>query len=384
MSAVSQLAASICQRLGALYDLKMDDNEIACPASALAPLCKLRNLRTLSLEKNRLSEVPSLIGTMLSLRKISLHSNQLAELPASLCLLVALENLDASLGVLLDGLEARGLLDEALVIVTADHGEAFGEHGLVEHSKGVIEPLLRVPFVVKRPRQTAGRERGARASAASGGECDETTRREGEPSFLDRADARPDERTHVVEKDVSRALRCNFNDQLLGGAVPRRAFSRECSFRLRRLSDAVIAVLRREDEVPALLEFDLVGRELPRGPARGSVPVHHHHAGHPPVGPLADAALDPRPDGEAQLHLGGLAGLRVLGFGRPLHLLARVPLREELVGGHRLLDVLRDDLVRLARHPKHCAAVPAVNDAHDGVDGRAVGVAALRLKERWR
>ena len=77
----------------------------------------------------------------------------------------ALGNLDAALGALFDGLENRGLLDGALVIVTSDHGEAFGEHGLVEHSKDVREPLLRVPFVVKAPRQRIGRDVAQRVSS---------------------------------------------------------------------------------------------------------------------------------------------------------------------------------------------------------------------------
>jgi len=79
-----------------------------------------------------------------------------AELVA--CYDEALVNLDAALGALFDGLEHRGLLADALVIVTSDHGEAFGEHGLVEHSKDVRECLLRVPFVVKNPRQRVGRD----------------------------------------------------------------------------------------------------------------------------------------------------------------------------------------------------------------------------------
>ena len=73
---------------------RMDENDIECPASALAPLCKLRYLRTLTLEKNKLTEIPALIGTMLSLRKISLHTNSIIELPAAMCLLTSLENLD--------------------------------------------------------------------------------------------------------------------------------------------------------------------------------------------------------------------------------------------------------------------------------------------------
>jgi hypothetical protein len=93
-SGVLALSKAICEHLGMLQELRMDENELECPVEELAPLCKLRNLRTLSMDKNRLTELPSLIGTMLSLRKISLHSNQLNSLPPSICLLVNLDTLD--------------------------------------------------------------------------------------------------------------------------------------------------------------------------------------------------------------------------------------------------------------------------------------------------
>ncbi len=66
-------------------------------------------------------------------------------------------NADRGVGELLAALERDGLLDGALVIVTADHGEYLGEHDLVEHSKDVYEPALRVPLIVKRPGQSRGR-----------------------------------------------------------------------------------------------------------------------------------------------------------------------------------------------------------------------------------
>ena len=93
-SGVLALSKAICEHLGMLHELRLDENELECPVEELAPLCKLRNLRTLSMDKNRLTELPSLIGTMLSLRKISLHSNQLNSLPPSICLLVNLDTLD--------------------------------------------------------------------------------------------------------------------------------------------------------------------------------------------------------------------------------------------------------------------------------------------------
>lgn len=63
----------------------------------------------------------------------------------------AIANLDEGLGELFDALRERGRFDDALLVVTSDHGEFFGEKGLVEHSKDVYEPVLRVPLVVRPP-----------------------------------------------------------------------------------------------------------------------------------------------------------------------------------------------------------------------------------------
>ena len=65
--------------------------------------------------------------------------------------------LDHELGRLTAALEERGLLDNTLVIVTSDHGEAFGEHGptLVEHSRSLYSPVLRVPMVLSFPSRIA-------------------------------------------------------------------------------------------------------------------------------------------------------------------------------------------------------------------------------------
>jgi arylsulfatase A-like enzyme len=60
--------------------------------------------------------------------------------------------LDHHLGRLFDRLKALGLYDDALIIVTSDHGEAFGEHGFVGHGAYLYENQLRVPLIVKYPR----------------------------------------------------------------------------------------------------------------------------------------------------------------------------------------------------------------------------------------
>lgn len=52
---------------------------------------------------------------------------------------------------LLDRLDRSGLLDETIVIVTADHGENLGEGNLIGHVFSLDDRLIRVPFVVRGP-----------------------------------------------------------------------------------------------------------------------------------------------------------------------------------------------------------------------------------------
>jgi arylsulfatase A-like enzyme len=63
----------------------------------------------------------------------------------------AIAYLDQQLGVFFRGLERRGLSDNTLIIVTSDHGEAFGEHGLFGHGHSLYRPLLHVPFIAVLP-----------------------------------------------------------------------------------------------------------------------------------------------------------------------------------------------------------------------------------------
>ncbi|HSK18802.1 MAG TPA: sulfatase [Longimicrobiales bacterium] len=63
----------------------------------------------------------------------------------------AIAYLDAQLGVLFDELDARGLLDETIVVVTSDHGEEFLEHGVMAHSNSLYMPSLHVPLVIRAP-----------------------------------------------------------------------------------------------------------------------------------------------------------------------------------------------------------------------------------------
>ncbi len=55
---------------------------------------------------------------------------------------------DAIIHDLLETLQKKGFLDNALVVITADHGESLGEHGLFHHANSVREQLLQIPFIL--------------------------------------------------------------------------------------------------------------------------------------------------------------------------------------------------------------------------------------------
>lgn len=59
--------------------------------------------------------------------------------------------LDDWLARLLDTLDRAGVLDDTIVVMTSDHGENFGENGLLGHSFSLDDRLIRVPLVAAGP-----------------------------------------------------------------------------------------------------------------------------------------------------------------------------------------------------------------------------------------
>jgi arylsulfatase A-like enzyme len=59
--------------------------------------------------------------------------------------------LDAQVGKLLGVLQESRVLDRTLLIVTSDHGEELGEHGLFEHGESLYRPEIRVPLLFVLP-----------------------------------------------------------------------------------------------------------------------------------------------------------------------------------------------------------------------------------------
>jgi arylsulfatase A-like enzyme len=64
---------------------------------------------------------------------------------------------DDHVGRFLRLLADRGLWDDTLVILTADHGEEFFDHGAKGHKNNVYAETVRVPLIIKYPQQERGR-----------------------------------------------------------------------------------------------------------------------------------------------------------------------------------------------------------------------------------
>jgi arylsulfatase A-like enzyme len=64
---------------------------------------------------------------------------------------------DAAVGRILDALRQAGAYDDALIVLTSDHGEQFWEHGRVGHGNSLHREAVLVPLIVKAPRARPGR-----------------------------------------------------------------------------------------------------------------------------------------------------------------------------------------------------------------------------------
>jgi arylsulfatase A-like enzyme len=118
-----------------LYNVNITDEIIErCRRDFLPKLCELHGpsegkVIDESFEKTRLSED--------DIR----HLRQLYD--------AGIRQLDTELGRIFAFLRAQRLMDEALLIVTSDHGEEFMEHGGVDHGRAQYQESLRVPLLIR-------------------------------------------------------------------------------------------------------------------------------------------------------------------------------------------------------------------------------------------
>jgi arylsulfatase A-like enzyme/Tfp pilus assembly protein PilF len=68
---------------------------------------------------------------------------------------------DAQLAILFGELDRKHLLDRTVVVLTGDHGEAFGEHGEVFHGYFAYNTTIHVPLIVSAPGLKAARIKDA-------------------------------------------------------------------------------------------------------------------------------------------------------------------------------------------------------------------------------
>ncbi len=103
-------------------------------------------------------QVPGATAEQVRAANVKLNEARLKEIsPADAELLVSLYDaevaaVDAELRLMFANLERRGLSKNAIVIITADHGEEFREHGLMMgHGASLFEPVVRIPLIVLAP-----------------------------------------------------------------------------------------------------------------------------------------------------------------------------------------------------------------------------------------
>ena len=66
--------------------------------------------------------------------------------------------MDSEIGKLLGRLRDLGLYENTLIIITGDHGEAFGERDIIQHSRGsAYQDQVHVPLLIKYPGQHEAR-----------------------------------------------------------------------------------------------------------------------------------------------------------------------------------------------------------------------------------
>jgi hypothetical protein len=76
-----------------------------------------------------------------------------------------ISRIDASIGEVIAELERTGALQDTLLIITADHGEEFSEHGGTFHGRSVFNEIIQVPLLIRAP---GGTLRGDITSPTSG------------------------------------------------------------------------------------------------------------------------------------------------------------------------------------------------------------------------
>jgi arylsulfatase A-like enzyme len=74
---------------------------------------------------------------------------------------------DHNIGRLITHLKKLNIYDDLLIVLTSDHGEEFFEHGSIEHGHTLYNELLKVPLIIKLPKQLYTKKVDSRVSINS-------------------------------------------------------------------------------------------------------------------------------------------------------------------------------------------------------------------------
>ncbi len=99
---------------------------------------------------------------------VELRRNQTSPPPDKIARLEKLYNgeiayTDSEVGKLIDGISQRGLDKNTIIVITADHGEEFLDHGGFEHGHTLYDELLHIPLIVRAPAITTKKESPVKA-----------------------------------------------------------------------------------------------------------------------------------------------------------------------------------------------------------------------------
>jgi arylsulfatase A-like enzyme len=84
---------------------------------------------------------------------------------AAACYYASITEIDAQFGLLLDRLEQAGQLENTVVVLTSDHGESLGAHGLYCKNFSASEEIYNIPLIVSGPSIPQGAVTNARVGS---------------------------------------------------------------------------------------------------------------------------------------------------------------------------------------------------------------------------
>ncbi len=111
-------------------------------------------------EERQYAGRPDALGYRMILQMLDINAGRLTPGPGFRDRLMNLYDaeiafVDSGIKEVVNRMKELGLWDNTLVILNADHGEAFGEHSYFFHGYSIYEEEVRVPLIIKPPRSPA-------------------------------------------------------------------------------------------------------------------------------------------------------------------------------------------------------------------------------------